>query len=267
MPKQLVDLDVIVPVFGRPDLLRRCLDSVLDTIGDISYKLIVVDDCSPNKPEMEEVYKDFALKARIERNDRNLGFPATINKGVRIGYAPLILLLNSDVILHPGCIASLMEEMKDQDVGVVGGRLLFPKDDQHGAFSGTTQHCGHAFNIHAQIIHPCLGWRDSHPKTMRRRDNLCSVTGALFLTRHKIWDVLGGFDEGYSRGGWEEVELCTRVRAELNGKIVYTPNAVATHYAGASAMIDGKGFPLMQNRLRFLERCGARIVWDEFLAW
>ena len=264
---ELISLDIIIPVFGRPDLLQKCIDSIFATVDDVSFKLILVDDASPKKEEMEPIYKELKFKARIERNPENLGFPATCNKGVKVGYAPLILLVNSDIELKPGCVRAMLNEMSDPNVAVVGARLLFPEDEQHGSHAGTTQHCGQAYNMHAQIIHPCIGWRAGHPRTMRRRDDLSSVTGALFLTRRTVWQRLGGFDIGYAKGTFEEVEFCTRAKVELNGKIVYTPDACAIHHAGASAVSAGVGFPVQANRLRFLERCGAHLVWNEFTLW
>ena len=50
-------LDVVIPVYGRLDLLKQCLASLDETRGTIPLNIILVDDFSPNRPEMLEYYE------------------------------------------------------------------------------------------------------------------------------------------------------------------------------------------------------------------
>jgi len=269
MRSAIVALDVVVPVFGRPDMLGPCLDSLIATSGQISYRLFLVDDKSPKPDEMEPIYKKFGALpgVTILRNDENLGFPKTVNRGVKDGFAPLVLLLNSDIRLQEGCLQAMMAEFADARTGVVGARLLFPSTDDPTRPSGKLQHAGMYFNLHGEPRHTLIGWRADHPKANKRRDDLQTVTGALLMTRRHLWEKIKGFSEVYGTGTYEDVEYCVQVK-HAGFNVVYQPKATALHRVGASAEISPqKGFDLGRNHSIFMVRNSNLIQWDEFLFW
>ena len=91
-------VDIIVPVFRGLDDTRCCLESVLAAPGQTKWRLIIINDCSP-EPEVTEWLHTFALRdARIQllENSENLGFVATVNRGMALNHDNDVLLLNSD---------------------------------------------------------------------------------------------------------------------------------------------------------------------------
>lgn len=91
-------VDIIVPVFRGLDDTRYCLESVLAAPGQTQWRLIIINDCSP-EPEVTEWLRSFALRdARIQllENSENLGFVATVNRGMAMSHDNDVLLLNSD---------------------------------------------------------------------------------------------------------------------------------------------------------------------------
>ena len=91
-------VDIIVPVFRGLDDTRCCLESVLASPGQTRWRLIIINDCSP-EPEVTEWLRTFALRdARIQllENSENLGFVATVNRGMALSHDNDVLLLNSD---------------------------------------------------------------------------------------------------------------------------------------------------------------------------
>lgn len=253
----LVHLDIIAPVYGQRALLERCLASLEGTAADVAYRLIVVDDASPE--DMESVYA--GLDATILRHQQNMGFPRTVNDGVKTGYAPLVLLLNSDIELQPGCIQAMLSNFADPMVGIVGAKLLFRPDSVDPTRpAGKVQHAGIAFDIRGMPVHLMLGWDPKHPKANLRRDDMQAVTGALFMTRRSLWEKQKGFDTDYGKGTFEEIQYCLGVR-EMGYKIVYEPQAEAYHSVGASA---SDGFPLGANFALFRAKNMKRLNWEEF---
>jgi glycosyltransferase involved in cell wall biosynthesis len=102
--------DVVVPVYRGTEMTLRCLGSVLAHGGPALRSLIVVNDHSP-EPDMHEALARIALtdsRVRLSRNESNLGFVATCNRGLaeRRGDA---VLLNSDTIVTPGWLDELAE--------------------------------------------------------------------------------------------------------------------------------------------------------------
>lgn len=90
-------VDVIVPVYGGFDETRRCIESVLEAHCTTAFELVLIDDASP-EPDLA-AYCD-ALRERpgvtVLRNPENLGFVATVNRGMDLHPDRDVVLLNSD---------------------------------------------------------------------------------------------------------------------------------------------------------------------------
>lgn len=274
-PRNLYDLDIVIPVYGRADFLGKCLDALDSaTFAEIKARIIIVDDQGPDQEALDILYQSLNGKARLVRNSQNLGFPATVNAGVKAGNAPLILILNTDVELQPGAIIAMVDEFKDPQVGVVGPKLLFPPDGSspYGP-AGTIQHAGLAVRFNGEIAHANIGWGADHPKVNERRE-MQAVTGACLMTRRSVWrgvielyqqagDPSGAMNVVYSPGTYEDAEYCLAARS-LDYKVVYQPAAVAYHSVGGSSADIGGGYPLSRNEMIFRARCGGMLAWDEW---
>lgn len=93
------DVDVIVPVYDGFDETCDCIKSVLATLDTRWARLIVINDCSPSAEitawlrEISAANPDIVLL----ENEENLGFVATVNRGMQYDTHRDVLLLNSDV--------------------------------------------------------------------------------------------------------------------------------------------------------------------------
>jgi GT2 family glycosyltransferase len=86
---------VVISVYGQWDLAKRNIDSLLLYEKDSLEEIIVVDDCSPEANPY--VFTDSIIT--VLKNERNLGFASTVNKGLRHASSEYILLLDSDACL------------------------------------------------------------------------------------------------------------------------------------------------------------------------
>lgn len=286
------ELDVVIPVYGRPDLLRECLQSLEIAALDVDYQLFLVDDASPDKSAMEVVYNSQNSNAKILQNTQNKGFPATANRGAALGKSPSILILNTDVMLQAGAVRAMLNTLwgdqapkgpitpsPDAKTGVVGPKLLFPDAPNIPPDArGKVQHAGLAINSQGRPSHIQKGWAADNPRLDQPRA-MQAVTGACLMTRRDVWQSVarnyqkagdpssGGFNEIYGLGTYEDVEYCFAVRG--NGyKVVFEPGAVGYHHVGASvAQRQEGGYPLGRNHSIFMARCGHLLFWDEWLFW
>lgn len=271
-PAQQIDLDIVIPVYGRADLLKKCLDSL--HTDNLKTKVILVDDKGPQQNELNAVYRSMNGTSQVVRHSDNQGFAKTVNDGIAAGSAPLVLVLNTDVELKPGAIEAMVAAM-GEGVGIVGPKLLFTPDSGDPTRpGGKVQHAGLGINFRGQVVHLNVAWGADHPKVNERRE-LQAVTGACMLIRRQVFkdimnfyrkggDPTGGpFNEVYGRGTYEDVELCLVAR-ENNWKVVYEPEAAGFHYVGASAMQDNVAYPIGRNENIFRARCGSVIAWDEW---
>lgn len=93
-----VVVDVIVPVYGGREELARCLESVVNYPQQIAYRLIIINDASPD-PAIGEYLQQFAARhsqVMLLDNETNLGFVATVNRGMALSAENDVVLLNSD---------------------------------------------------------------------------------------------------------------------------------------------------------------------------
>lgn len=274
-PKNLYQLDIVIPVYGRPDLLQKCLDSIEATRGEIKTHVIIVDDRGPNQDELGKIYHSLNGHSRVVRHKENQGFPRTVNDGIAAGNAPLVLILNSDIELKPGCLQAMMAEFDNPGVGIVGPKLLFPEGSNDPRRpGGKVQHAGLCVNFTGHIQHANISWPSDHPRVNERRE-MQAVTGACLMVRRDILKKIhqayndngdptqGPINEVYGKGTYEDIELCFASRA-ANYQVVYTPLAEAYHEVGASVLQDGGAYPLDRNEMIFRARCGQLLMWDEW---
>ncbi|MCW5256784.1 glycosyltransferase [Verminephrobacter aporrectodeae subsp. tuberculatae] len=91
-------VDIIVPVYRGLADTRRCVDSVLSSRCQSAYRLIVINDASP-EPELAAWLRARAAQdSRITllENPENLGFVASVNRGMALSDSHDVLLLNND---------------------------------------------------------------------------------------------------------------------------------------------------------------------------
>src|SRR5688572_28062706 len=87
-------VSVVIPVYNRPDAVRRAIQSVLGQT-DQDFEIIVVDDGS-TEAVAAAVASIPDRRVRLIRHDRNRGGSAARNTGIRASKAPLVAFLDSD---------------------------------------------------------------------------------------------------------------------------------------------------------------------------
>lgn len=217
-------VSIIVPVFNLWDYTFRCLRSVQQHTSHIPHEIIVVDDASTD--ESREALP-LLQGIRLIRNAKNEGFAHNNNKAAAVARGKYILFLNNDTEVHAGWLDALCLQIEGKaDVGMVGGKLLFP--------DGTIQHAGVGFSFGAFTpISPFHMHYQKPASASTVTHELNAVTAACALMPKHLFHRLGGFDEGF-RMGYEDVDLCLRVRS-AGYRIIYTPDSVVTHFESLSA--------------------------------
>lgn len=214
-------VSVIVPVHGRAELTRRCLDMVLADLPD-DAELLVVDDASTDgTPELLAAYGDAIESLRLEEN---AGFARACNEGAARARGELLVFLNNDVEPSPGWLKALCRYAEAwPDAAAVGAKLLYP--------NGTVQHAGVVFGQDGYPHHLYAGFPADHAAVNCSR-TLQAVTGACLLVRRGAFEAAGGFDPGYLNS-LEDVDLCLRL-GEAGGEVHYCHEAVLVHLESAS---------------------------------
>lgn len=91
-------VDIIVPVYKGLADTQACIESVLASNCQTPFRLIVINDASP-EPELTDWLRRKApqdSRIILLENEENLGFVGTVNRGMALDSQADVLLLNSD---------------------------------------------------------------------------------------------------------------------------------------------------------------------------
>ena len=130
---------VLMPVYNGERYLAEAIDSILNqTFGDFEF-LIINDGSQDNSRMILDSYSD--ARIRVVDNEKNMGLPATLNKGMELALGAYIARMDCDDICLPTRLEKQVTLMDSQpEVGVCGtwfdvsGQNLvrdFPQDDAH----------------------------------------------------------------------------------------------------------------------------------------
>ena len=88
-------ISVIVPVYNGERFIGRCLRSLLhQTLSKEKYEIIVINDASKDKTSYAlQLFKE---DIKIINNEKNLGLPASLNKGIISSRANFLVRVDSD---------------------------------------------------------------------------------------------------------------------------------------------------------------------------
>ena len=171
------------------------------------------------------------------------------------GNVPFICFVNSDIEEHPqSSIAQMVNAFQQMpNIGVVGPKLLFPNN--------TIQSCGGYYDRDRGPYHRYLNFNVDY-------EAACTsgvvpwITGALIMTPKALFDSLGGFDEEYKRGYFEDVDYCERVKQQSQ-VVWYEASSVFIHQVGQSTKTRTDQFEasrqFRQNSVRFHKTWDAHI--------
>ena len=109
-------ISVIIVSWNARSYLRDCLDSIRQTGTSCVHEVIVVDNASSDgSPEM--VAEQFP-EVTLIRSMENLGFARANNLAIKHATGSMLALVNSDVIIHAGCLEKLAEFLEHNELGL-----------------------------------------------------------------------------------------------------------------------------------------------------
>jgi GT2 family glycosyltransferase len=230
-------LSIVVLSYNTKDLLKNCLDSLEKIKKEMGFEVVVVDNASKDG-SVEMVKKQF-LNHKIIINKKNLGFAAGNNKARKYCRGKYVLFLNSDTLVHKGTLEESVNYLdKHKNIGAMSCKILLPDGkldrDSRRSFINPWVGLTHIF-LKLDRIFPKSKLFAKYWYGYISEDKIHEVDalqGAYFLTRKKILDDIGWFDEDYFLDG-EDIDLCWRIK-EKGWKIVYFPKVSITHFKGSS---------------------------------
>jgi len=225
------ELAIVIVSFNARADLENCLASLSAHPPAISHEIVVVDNASSDGSAKAAA----SAGARVIALEKNAGFAAANNVGIRATTSALILLLNSDTVVPAGAIDTIVARLREvQEVSAVGPRLVDRDGQPELSFGPMLDPCREWSRKRTMTL---IGRRD--PATLAWLQNETTreafvdwVTGACLLVWRKDAVAAGLLDERFFLY-MEDVDFCHSLR-RLVRKILFTPAATVTHLRGRS---------------------------------
>lgn len=236
-PRPRRRVSVVMVVFRTGEALAESLACVLrDPLVD---ELVVVDNgSSPAEAEMLAKLADRDARVVRVAGQGNVGFARGANLGAARASGDLLVFLNPDAFLQPGCVAALAQAIEARPIPcIVGGRVLNADlSEQRGARRGEITPVSALLSLSrlAQRV-PGLRRYEVHWEADASPDApapVPTISGACFCMRREDFAAVQGFDEGYFLHV-EDVDLCWRVRRQ-GGTVLFHPKAEVVHLGHTS---------------------------------
>ncbi|HEY3629434.1 MAG TPA: glycosyltransferase [Jatrophihabitantaceae bacterium] len=235
---------IVVPVYGRLDLLDRCLRAI-DRHTFVSIAVLIIDDGGPEPVDEAAVRAAMPSGRRftLVGHEQNLGFVATVNEAFERCAGTDVVLVNSDVTVLPGWLAGLQDARSASPATATASAIA-----DHGGILSVA-----ALGALRDRSPDAIGERLDHA---RRVSDVgieipVAVGHCTYFSKQALAEV-GGFDLAFSPGYGEEVDWSLR-GAQLGWRHVAALHSYVWHDGGAS-------FATNPERERLRRRHEARIL-------
>ncbi len=217
----------------RPDALRDVVGDALDQApGDA--QVLVIDQS--DAPAASDAWFAALGDARVRREVHGArGLPAARNRALALASGRVVVFLDDDARLHPGCLAGHLRAYDDPGVGAAVGRIV-ERVVRPNAPVGTCR------------IDP--GGRARCNLDGGVASDVESLKGANMSFRRLALTGLGGFDPGYGGTAFlEEADVAARLAA-AGWRLRFAPDAAIDHLSLPSGGCRATR-PLDAERARF----------------
>jgi glycosyltransferase involved in cell wall biosynthesis len=243
-------VSIIIPVYNALHMTQACLASVYRETKDVAFEVVLIDNASEdNTPVWLDDAKKKYPNLTVYRMDKNIGFGPAVNIGFQRSKGEYVVILNNDTLVSSGWLNKLLEVMdKDNSIGIISPVTNYvgegPQIDE-GAKELTPDE--ELINQYAQQI-------------AERKDVLYEANRLVFfcvLLRRELIDTIGGLDEGYEKGNFEDDDYCLRTRM-LGYQLAIAKNAFVYHHGTVTFKVNKISHSgwMEINRRRFYRKAG-----------
>jgi GT2 family glycosyltransferase len=229
-------VSVVIVSWNARDYLTQCLRSLTAEACAYPLEIIVVDNASADgSPEL--VARDFP-GVRLIQTGANLGFAKANNIGIRASSGKYVALINSDVLVLPGCLTRLADFAEQHpEVGMLGPRVIGGDGKLQRScrgFPGVWNMFCRAVALDAGFPRQPIfcGYLLQHWAHEEARE-VDILSGCFWLVRAAALERVGLLDEDFFMYG-EDMDWCKRFWV-AGWRLRYFPGAEAIHYGGASS--------------------------------
>ena len=225
-------VSIIIPSKDHPQILMRCIDSILEFTSYRNFEFVVVDNGSSegNKALISRYLEK--VGGRYVYEPAPFNFSQMCNIGAANAKGEYLLFLNDDVeMFQPQWLERMLGHAQQKHTGAVGAKLYYPQ-------TTLIQHTG-VSNPKTGPLHSFMGLDDQVPYYFgwNRVDNNCiGVTGACLMVSAEKFREVGRFDENLPVA-YNDVKLCFALHRQGYYNVIRN-DVVAYHHESLSRGSD-----------------------------
>jgi len=238
-------VSIIILCHNDQRCLRNCVGSIERHTKPGACEFIIIDNGSVTGAfrELTDIKHRSSSPVRLIRNETNRFFGPANNQGLAAARNPFVLFLNADTIVTPGWLPSMLSALRsDPRLGIIG-----PMTNSAVGLQLVNDPCSDARELPRWFSR----WKNGRPAEVRI---VPWIVGFCVLMPRELAVRLGGFDELYGPGGYEDYDLC--LKARLAGYETGIASDAYVHHLG------GMGYSGMRyNEMRESNREIYRAKW------
>lgn len=218
---------VVVVSYRRADEIEHCLADLAAQRTAVRFEVVLIlQDYPPGIPERLAATFSSAFPLHVFHSEHGLGVHIARNAALAVSAGDVVAFLDDDVRVPPDWLDTLVPYYADARVGGVGGFVTHPGNRR----------------LSTRLLRPVLGlsarryridwggfhaipWA-SHPERDQDADWL---SGCNMSFRRAALEQVGGFDEGYGRYGYDDVDIGLRVR-RAGWRLISTRRLEVQHF-------------------------------------
>lgn len=234
-------ISIVIPNYNGSKVLVGCLNALTGQT-ETNFEIILVDNGSHDDSVTltAERYPD----VKIIRNEKNLGFAAAINTGIRHAQGEYVALLNNDVEAEPGWLSELKKALDADPMAFAAGPKLLLNPERH-----RINVVGIKLKRYFEAASIGAGQEDAGQ--FDQPGQVFGVSAGAALYRKSVFEDVGYFDEDFF-AYLEDVDLSFRARL-LGYRSHYVPTARAYHLKGWTTRKQmTNSFEIRQNSRNYL---------------
>lgn len=226
---------VVIPTLNEGKMLHMTVDSILSKTTYPNYEVIIVDDGSTDGSC--DLYKEYDNRVHVIRSN-GLGVACARNFGAENSKGEYICFLDAHCTVSKNWLDGFIQTLNILGVGMVGPAFTKLNESE-------PQGCGMAW------IDASLETTWYYPLDTENAYDVPLTTGACQAFRKDIFIETGRYEEGFTRWGFEDTEMCLRIWL-LGYRVMGNSTVIVAHHFRESRNYDVDDCKIVFNFLRMI---------------
>ncbi len=236
-------VSLVVLAYNHLEYTKQCIESIYRYTSHLNFELITINNGSADGTE--DYFNSLPNKKKISF-PKNVGVCKAINQGFRIAEGKYTMNISNDIVVTAHWLDNLLTCMEtDPKVGMV-----VPICDA----SCNYQQINFPYQTMEEMQTMAERYNVSNPDLWEERLKLSTYAG---IYRTEIQKALGGFDEDFNPGCYDDDAICFSIR-RMGYKVILAKDTFVHHFGARTfnEEYDKDKTLAIRNKFLFMQKFG-----------